>query len=174
LVSSVVEDFFFRKYFLVERELQEAGLLDLDLEFSCRNFSYLNVCIMVRLFEFCFTLLQVDFLDVGFLFSGAPTARLSSMDFTRFLSSLLWKVGMRIYSVRLKEGTVAKGSLLLTFPFYLLQLFFFLNIQTVIISNLPEPTPQEAARTGAIWLFGSQSFLPRGSTLYNYIISMTE
>ena len=141
LVRRVVEDFFFRKYFLVDRELQEAGLFDFDLEFSCKNFSYLNVCIIVlhsggRLFEFCFTLLQVDFLDMVFLLGSTPTIFLSSIDFTKFFNSLLWNVGMRISSVRLKEGTVAKGSLLLALPFYLLQFFFFLNIQTVILSNI--------------------------------------
>lgn len=75
LANKVVEDFFFRKYFFVDRELQEAGLFDFDLKFSCINLSYLNVCIIVlssggRLFKFCFTLLQVDFLDICFLFVG--------------------------------------------------------------------------------------------------------
>jgi hypothetical protein len=49
-----------------------------------------------RLFKFCFTLLQVDFLDICFLFVGWATTLLSSIDFTIFLSSLLWKVGIRI------------------------------------------------------------------------------
>lgn len=173
LVKSVVDDFFLRKYFLVERELQEAGLFDFDLEFSCKNFSSLNVCMIVlssggRLFEFCFTLLQVDFREIGFLLGGMPTVFLSSIDFTKFFSSLLWNVGMRISSVRLKDGTVAKGSLLLALPFYLLQFFFFLNIQAVIISNLSLiflQNKESNSRDNIVFLRSCLSILTEESTL---------
>lgn len=59
-----------RGYFLVERDLQEAGLRDFERDCSCINFNSLKVCMIVlssgtRREPFCFTLLQVDFLETG-------------------------------------------------------------------------------------------------------------
>lgn len=60
------------RYFLLERDLQDAGLLDFDRYISCICFSYLKVCIKRRYSGRrcnppCFALLQLDFLETGFL-----------------------------------------------------------------------------------------------------------